>query len=202
MMQLSIPIRPSRYQAISIFLGLAAVGGWGIFAVSTRFALETERQLRGQVASLQEDQTELLSERNKSQAVTAELARLRKQAAEAHDEIVHLSQGSDPSQLRLPSGQPAVIAPAPMNNSAQDTMSQTGSIGSHPPAVVPHPPERWVPKGSKKPRQGMPAAGSAARASPRSAAAQVQHGSILSPQQELDKPTLGRLTSTAFAVSP
>ena len=202
MMQMSIPIRPSRYQAVTFVLGLVAVGGWGMFAVSTHSALETESQLRGQVASLQENQTQLLSERDKSPAITAELARLRKQVAAVNDETDHRFQDSDPGHLKLPSGQPAVITPAPVNNPAQDTISQTGSIGSHPPPVVPQPPERWLPKGSKKPGQGLPAADSVARASPRPAAAKSQHGSILSPRHELDKPTLRRLTSAASPVSP
>jgi hypothetical protein len=200
MMQMST--RLSRHQAVTIVLGLAAVGGWGVFAVSTHSALETERQLRGQVASLQENQTQLLSERDKSRAITAELARLRKQVAAANDEINHLSQASDPGQLKLPSGQPAMMTPAPATDTAQDTISQTGSIGSHPPQVVPQPSVRWAPKLLTKPGHGLPAADSVAQASPRPAVAQVQHGSILSRQHELDKPTLRRLTSTAFAVSP
>src|SRR5829696_1155041 len=73
-------------------LSLSAAAGWGLFAVSSQSATEIERQLRGELGSLQESQAKLLSEQSKMRAAVSEMAQVRTDLATARTEITRLSQ--------------------------------------------------------------------------------------------------------------
>ena len=51
-------------RAVTVVLGVGAAAGWGMLAVSSQSAAETERQLQEWVATLQDSQKQLLLERD------------------------------------------------------------------------------------------------------------------------------------------
>jgi len=74
-------------------LALAAAGGWGAFAYATYESSNVERQLLGQIATLQDRQAQMRSEREKAEASTAtELTRLRDQLATAKSDLDRVSE--------------------------------------------------------------------------------------------------------------
>jgi hypothetical protein len=87
------PVLPTWQRVVTIIFGLGTAAGWGVFAVSSHSAAETERHLREQVASLQAGQLRLLSERDQLQSAATEVAQLRKQLSLAQDETARLTQG-------------------------------------------------------------------------------------------------------------
>ena len=89
-------------RAVTVILGLGAAAGWGMLAVSSQSAAETERQLQERITTLQDSQKQLLLERDRSQVATAELARLRNQLSSAQDEIARLAQSRTQAQLKGP----------------------------------------------------------------------------------------------------
>ena len=82
-------------------LSLTAAAGWGSFAVSSQSSTEMERQLRRQETSLQDTQTQLLSERTRTQASLSETAQLRADLAAARREVNRLSQSRDQARAEL-----------------------------------------------------------------------------------------------------
>jgi hypothetical protein len=86
------PLFGNWQRAVVVILGIGAAAGWGILAISSQSAAETERQLQERIATLQDSQMQLLLERDQSQGATAELARLRNQLSSAQDEIARLVQ--------------------------------------------------------------------------------------------------------------
>ena len=87
-------------RAVTVVLGVGAAAGWGMLAVSSQSAAETERQLQEWVATLQDSQKQLLLERDRSQVASVEVARLRDQLNSAQAEIARLAQGRTQAQLR------------------------------------------------------------------------------------------------------
>src|SRR4030095_8213241 len=117
-----------------------AAAGWGMLAVSSQSAAETERQLQEWVATLQDSQKQLLLERDRSQVASVEVARLRDQLNSAQAEIARLAQGRTQAQLREPvDGLPVDRSSSPARLS-QSGASQTGSIRSLPPTPPQAPP--------------------------------------------------------------
>jgi hypothetical protein len=121
MIQECVPRLSNLHRAIILGLGLSAVSGWGLLAVSSQSSAEVERQLRGQVSSLQEIQTQLLSERAQTQASLSEVAQLHAQLAAAQTELVRLSQLRDQAQA-------GVSGKVRQFNENSDSVSETGSI--------------------------------------------------------------------------
>ncbi len=128
MIQECVPRLSNLHRAIILGLGLSAVSGWGLLAVSSQSSAEVERQLRGQVSSLQEIQTQLLSERAQTQASLSEVAQLHAQLAAAQTELVRLSQLRDQAQAELPPAQSGVSGKVRQFNENSDSVSETGSI--------------------------------------------------------------------------
>lgn len=89
-------------------LALAAFGGWSALAYSVLSSAELEKQLRGQVASLQEYQVRYLSERKqhlqeqrKAEEAAAELAQLREQFSATRVKLERLSESHGEIEAEL-----------------------------------------------------------------------------------------------------
>ena len=108
-------------------LSLSAAAGWGSFAVSSHSAREMQRQLRGELGSLQEAQGKLLAERSKMRAALSEMAQLRTDLTATRTEIARLSQLAGQAKPELPPVRPETGEGA-RTNPASDAVSKTGSI--------------------------------------------------------------------------
>lgn len=118
---------------MTAILGLGAAAGWGVLAVSGQSATETERQLREQIATLQDSQRQLLLERNQAQVAVTELVGLRNQLSSAKDEIARLAQSRTQAQPRVPADRLPLHASSSPARLSQNGVSQTGSTRSLPP---------------------------------------------------------------------
>jgi septal ring factor EnvC (AmiA/AmiB activator) len=141
-------------RAVTVILGIGAAAGWGILAISSRSAAETERQLQERIATLQDSQKQLLLERDQSQNTTAELARLRNQLSSARDEIARLVQSRTQAQLKGPADRLQLDANSSPARLSPNGVSQTGSIRSLPP-TPPQAPPRPAQAAPPKPQSGV-----------------------------------------------
>jgi septal ring factor EnvC (AmiA/AmiB activator) len=148
------PLFGNWQRAVTVILGLGATAGWGMLAVSSQSAAETERQLQEQIATLQDSQKQLLLERDQSQNITAELARLRDQLSSARDEIARLAQSRTQAQLKGPADRLPLDANSFPARLSQTGVSQTGSIRSLPP-TPPQAPPRPAQAAPPKPQSGV-----------------------------------------------
>jgi hypothetical protein len=148
------PLFGNWQRAVTVVLGLGAVAGWSMLAISSRSAAEAERQLQERIATLQDSQTQLLLERGRSQVATAELARLRNQLSSAQDEIARLAQSRTQAQLKGPADRLPLDASSSPARLSQNGVSQTGSIRSLPP-TPPQAPPRPVQAAPRKPQSGV-----------------------------------------------
>ena len=64
---------------VILALGLGTISGWTTFFIASRSSAATERELRGQVASLHQIQMDLLLEKDRLKAPTGGLEPLRSQ---------------------------------------------------------------------------------------------------------------------------
>jgi hypothetical protein len=108
-------------------LSLSVAAGWGSFSVSSHSAREMERQLRGELVSLQEAQGKLHSERSKMRAALSEMAQLRTDLTATRTEVARLSQLVGQAKPELPPVRPETREGA-RTNPAIDAVSKTGSI--------------------------------------------------------------------------
>jgi hypothetical protein len=117
-------------RVLVVALSLSAAAGWGSFAVSSQSATEMERQLRGELGSLQEAQGKLLAEQSKMQAALSEMAQVRTDLAAARAEVARLSQLVGQVQPELPQLPP--VRPGTRESSRTsatiDAVSRAGSI--------------------------------------------------------------------------
>ncbi|PVE20219.1 hypothetical protein DC522_33640 [Microvirga sp. KLBC 81] len=127
------PLLANWQRAVTVILGLGAAAGWGMLAISSQSAAETERQLWEQIATLQDSQKQLVLERDRSQVATTELAQLRNQLNSAQDEIARLAQSRTQAQLKGPADRLPLNASSSLARLPQTSGSQTGSIRSLPP---------------------------------------------------------------------
>jgi hypothetical protein len=116
-------------RGLVLCLSLTAAAGWGSFAVSSQSSTEMEHQLHRQVTSLQDTQTQLLSERTRTQASLSETAQLRAELAVARREVNRLSQSRDQARSELPPAGSDRKGRSIQINEAEDDVSGTGSIG-------------------------------------------------------------------------
>ncbi|KLK90645.1 hypothetical protein AA309_24515 [Microvirga vignae] len=116
------------HRGLILGLSLSAVAGWGSFAVARHSSTEVERQLRDQIASLQQKQAQLLAERTKAQVALSEMAQLRAELGAARGEINRLSQPHQ-VQAELPPVRPDASGRSLRINEAGDDVSKIGSIG-------------------------------------------------------------------------
>ena len=148
------PLFGNWQRAVAVILGIGAAAGWGILAISSQSAAETERQLQERIATLQDSQKQLLLERDQSQGATAELARLRNQLSSAQDEIARLAQSRTQAQLKMPADRLQLDANSSPARLSQNGVSQTASIRSLPP-TPPQAPPRPVQAAPTKPQSGV-----------------------------------------------
>ena len=111
-------------------LSLTAAAGWASFAVSSQSSTEMERQLRRQETSLQDTQTQLLSERTRTQASRSEMAQLRADLAATQSKVNRLSQSRDQARAELAPAKSDRKGRSIQINEAEDDVSATGSIGA------------------------------------------------------------------------
>ncbi|MDF2810939.1 MAG: hypothetical protein K0S56_1970 [Microvirga sp.] len=104
MIQEPKPRLSNIHRAIILSFGLSAVAGWCLFAFSSQSSADVERQLRGQVASLQESQKQLVSERAQTRASLTDLAKVRAQLVAARDELARLAESRERNQASRPAG--------------------------------------------------------------------------------------------------
>jgi hypothetical protein len=127
MFQVSALRLANVHRGLILCLSLSAAAGWGSFAVARHSSDEVERQLRDQVASLQETQRQLLAERMKAQVSLSEMAQLRAELAAARTEIGGISQ-PHPAQAELPPIRPDANGRSVRATEAGDDVSKTGSV--------------------------------------------------------------------------
>jgi TolA-binding protein len=111
-------------------LSLTAAAGWASFAVSSQSSTEMERQLRRQETSLQDTQTQLLSERTRTQASLSEMAQLRADLAAIQSKVNRLSQSRDQARAEFAPAKSDRKGKSIQINEAEDDVSATGSIGA------------------------------------------------------------------------
>lgn len=80
---------------------VAAISGWGAFAYSAFSTTQIRQQLNGQVARLQEYQTQLQSQRQEAEEKARQIARLQEQLASAGNEIERLSKKHREAEANL-----------------------------------------------------------------------------------------------------
>jgi TolA-binding protein len=179
-------------------LSLTAAAGWASFAVSSQSSAEMERQLRRQETSLQDTQTQLLSERTRTQASLSEMAQLRADLAAIQSKVNRLSQSRDQARAELAPATSDRKGKSIQINEVEDDVSATGSIG---------------PK-AMRPRQGKAASLDPLPPQPRSkqmiavriaahglqkATEKPQHSRDLAVVSELDTASLRHLSKSAEA---
>ena len=111
-------------------LSLTAAAGWGSFAVSSQSSTEMERQLRRQETSLQDTQTQLLSERTRTQASLSEMAQLRADLAAIQSKVNRLAQSRDQARAELAPATSDRKGKSIQINEAEDDVSATSSLGA------------------------------------------------------------------------
>jgi len=111
-------------------LSLTAAAGWASFAVSSQSSTEMERQLRRQETSLQDTQTQLLSERTRTQASLSEMVQLRADLAAIQSNVNRLSQSRDQARAELAPAKSDRKGRSIQINEAEDDVSATSSIGA------------------------------------------------------------------------
>jgi hypothetical protein len=117
----------SVHRVLVVMLSLSAAAGWGSLAVSSQSATETERQLRGELAGLQDAQAKLLSERAKTRASLSEMAQLRTDLAAARSEVARLAGLVGQAQPEPPPVRPEA-SESSRTSTATDAVSKTGSM--------------------------------------------------------------------------
>jgi hypothetical protein len=115
------------HPGLIVGLSLLAAAGWGSFAVSRHSSAEMDRQLRDQVASLQESRAQLVAEGTKAQTSITEMAQLRAELAAARSEINRLSQ-SHQAQAELPPAKHDAGGRNPRAIETADDESRAGSV--------------------------------------------------------------------------
>jgi hypothetical protein len=148
------PMLPTWQRVVTIIFGLGTAAGWGVFAVSSHSAAETERHLREQVASLQAGQLRLLSERDQLQSAATEVAQLRTQLSLAQDETARLTQERIQVQPKAPMARSPLHTNSPAVRQPQNVVSQIGSTTSMPP-TPPQAPARTARTALTKPKPGL-----------------------------------------------
>lgn len=178
-------------------LSLSAAAGWGSFAVSSHSATEMERQLRGELGSLQEAQGKLLSERSKMRAALSEMAQLRTDLAATRTEVARLSQLVGQAQPELPPVRPETRESA-RPNPAVDAVSKTGSIVTK--ASKPLPVKATLGgKPSPQDRDSQAAVKIATPDNQKKVAQKSQRSAMPTIRPELDTASLRLLTKSAEA---
>jgi len=121
------------HRAANIVLALVAVAGWGAFILVSQSSASIESQLRAQVASLSQIQTDLLSERARAQATTGEWKQLQAQIPAIREELRQLTDARDQTQSELVLAQLGLSDAINRASHAHEDVSATGSVESKAP---------------------------------------------------------------------
>jgi myosin heavy subunit len=178
-------------------LSLSAAAGWGSFAVSSHSATETERQLRGELGSLQEAQGKLLTERSKMRAAVSEMTQLRTDLSATRAEVARLSQLVGQAKTEPPPVSPETKESA-RTNPATDALTKAGSImtkASKPLPVKVSPGD----KPSAQDHEGQAAVKNAGPDRQKKLAEKPQRSATPPVRPELDTASLRQLTTSAEA---
>ena len=178
-------------------LSLSAPAGWGSFAVSSQSAREMERQLRGELGSVQEAQGKLLFERSKMRAALSEMVQLRTDLTATRTEVARLSQLVGQAKPELPPVRPETREGA-RTNPAIDAVFKTGSIvtkASKPLPVKATPGD----KPSPQDRDGQAAVKILTPDNQKKVAEKSQQSAAPTIRPELDSASLRQLTMSAEA---
>jgi hypothetical protein len=191
----AIRILTSRWVLVGA-LSLSAAAGWGSFAVSSHSMGEMERELRGELGSLQEAQGKLLSERSKMRAALAELAQLRTDLTAARTEVSRLSQLVDQAKPELPPVRRETGASG-RTNPAIDAVAKTGSILTK--ASKPLPVKATTGDKPSPQDRDSPAAVKIATPDSQTVVEKSQRRAAPTTRPELDTASLRQLTKSAEA---
>lgn len=178
-------------------LSLSAAAGWGSFAVSSQSATETERELRGDLGSLQEAQGKLLAQRLKMRAAVSEMAQVRTDLTAARAEVARLSQLVDQAKTDLPPVRPEARESA-RTNPATDAVLKRGSTvteASKPLPVKATPGD----KPSPRDREGQAAVKIAGPDNDKKVSEKPQRSATPTIRPDLDTASLRQLTKSAEA---
>ena len=137
-------------RAVMVVLGLGAVAGCSIFAVSGQSAAKIERPVLEQVTSLQGRQTQFLNEREQPQTTAPDITQPRQQPGFAQDEMARLAQDRTQILPRSPAARPLLTAASSAVRQPQSRVSRVSSV-ARPPAHPPRAPARPVRTALKKP---------------------------------------------------
>ena len=178
-------------------LSQSAAAGWASFAVSSQSATKLEGQLRREVASLQDTQAKLLSERAKTRASLSEMGQLRADLAAARTGLARLSQPMDQAKPALPPVRPDA-KDSLRTSEISDTVSKTGSIAAK---TGKSPPVKAASGDKPQPqdRNGQVAAVKTTTPGGHGAIERSQRRTASAVTPELDAASLRRLTKSAEA---
>lgn len=151
------PVLPGVQRVVTILLGLSAAAGWGMFAVASHSASETERHLQEQFAGLQVRHERLQSDQDRWQSASAEVVQLRKQLAAAQEESARLAPEKIQGPAKPQATRPLVPSASSVARQPPNEVSHTGSVI----AGVPTPPQaplRSARMALAQPKPGLPVA--------------------------------------------
>jgi hypothetical protein len=187
----------SVHRILVLTLSLSAAAGWVSFAVSNQSSTKLEDQLRRELASLQDGQAKLLSERAKTRASLTEMAQLRADLAAARIDIARLSQPIGLPKLELPPVRPEARESSRASKTS-DNASKTGSIATKTSKPLP---AKAVSEGKLLPRDHNGQATTIKVATPGDpkATGRSQQGAAPAIKPELDTASLRQLTKSAEA---
>jgi hypothetical protein len=187
----------SIHRVLVLTLSLSAAAGWVSFAVSSQSSAKLEGQLQREVASLQDAQAKLLSERAKTRASLSEMGQLRADLAAARTDLARLSQPMDQAKPALPPVRPDA-KDSLRTSEISDTGSQTGSIAAK---TGKSPPVKAASGDKPQPqdRNGQVAAVKTPTPGGHGAIERSQRDTAPAITPELDAASLRRLTKSAEA---
>lgn len=194
MIRRELPKQSEIHRAVIIVLGLAAISGWGAFALTSRSSAEIEDQLRGQISSLQETHVQLISERAQAQATMGEWEQLRVQIPTVREELRQMTDARDQAQAGLVLAQMGLSELVGKNVQIDGDVSTTGSIKAKAPDAK-HVVAATAQKALTKLGYGKLTADGAIGPGTRRAIEAFQKDKGLTVTSELDAPTLHQLSS-------
>lgn len=195
MRQRSAPFPVDLSRVLLLLLGLSTLTGWGMYLLASRSAAETEGQLRGQVASLQQIHLDLLSERQRTNTATGDLNRLQAQVEKLRQDADLLTQARDLAQAELvtaATGMRDLVSQLKSDVSATGSLSASTLDGQHLVTMT-------AQKALTRLGYGRLTADGVVGPGTRQAIEAFQRANNLHITGELDAPTLQRLTPSKLA---
>jgi len=143
MLPASTRIRPRRYQAAAVLLGLGAVAGWGLLSGSRGSTAEPERQLSAPAPELRAGQSPTPPKQDQAQSPATEAPKASISSSFAQNEIARLAQ----EKVLVP---PKAVMPRPPLQAVSSAGREQGSGAAQAGLVArksptpPQPPARGV----------------------------------------------------------